>query len=105
MILENIDKQVFAAYNPTYITKTCKLPAPHIYMTDKWMKDLDLNVFDYVKKIIVSRKQFRQKHSREYKTTNLRTLYHLVALMLNRIFGQDNGKFYKTSWIPLILLM
>ena len=56
MILANTEKQVFVAYNPAYIMKTFKLPTLHIYMTEKWMKELDLNVFDCVKKMIVIEK-------------------------------------------------
>ena len=32
----------------------------------------------------------------------MRTLYRLIALMLTQIFGQENGRFYKMSWISLI---
>ena len=97
MILENTEKWGFVALNLVYITISCKLPSPHVYMIDKWIKDLHFNVFDCVKKMMVSRKKFCQKPSREYETANLRTPYCLIALMLNLIFEPANGKFYKIS--------
>ena len=67
MILENIDKQGFATFIPTYITKACKIPTPRVYMTDNWIKDMDLNVFDCVKKMMVFGKQFCQKTLRRIR--------------------------------------
>ena len=46
--------------------------------------------------------KFLQKAFGEYDISSLRTPYMLIALMLNKIFGRENGKFYKMSWIPLI---
>ena len=45
-------------------------------------------------------KQLRHKSTSEYETSSLRPPYRVIALMLNRIFG--NGKMYKLSWIPSI---
>ena len=56
-------------------------------MTDKWIKDLDMDVFDCAKKMMLDRKQFHHKASGEYETANLCTPYRLIALMLNHIFG------------------
>ena len=53
MILSNINGQGFAAYNSTYVAQACKLPTPQIYLTEKWMKELDMDVFDCVRKIMV----------------------------------------------------
>ena len=47
-------------------------------------------------------KQLHQKGTGKYETASLCTPYKFIALMLNKIFGQENGKFYKMSWIPLI---
>ena len=43
---------------------------------------------------------FRQRACSEYETSSLCTPHRLVALILNRIFGRANGKFYKIGWIP-----
>ena len=71
-------------------------------MTEKWIKGLDLDVFNCVKKMIIHGKQFHTNPSEEYENSNLRTPYRLLALMLDRIFDRANGKFYKISWVPLI---
>ena len=86
MILSNVDGQGFVAYSPTYVSQACKLPA-HIYLTEKWLKELDLDILDNVQRMMVPGKQFRTRPSREYETTNLWTPYKLLALMLDRIFG------------------
>ena len=39
---------------------------------------------------------------KEYESGSLRTPYRILDLMQNRIFGRDNGKFYKIRWISLI---
>ena len=71
-------------------------------MIDKWIKDLNLDVFDYVKRTMLTRKQFLYKALREHETANLCTPYRLIGLMLNSIFGREKGKIYKISWIPII---
>ena len=52
--------------------------------------------------MMIAWKPFRQRAYGEYETSSLCTPYRLVALMLNRIFDKDNGKFYKIGWIPLM---
>ena len=102
LVVKNTEKNVFSLFNPTYIAKYCKLPAPQDFMIDKWIKDLDMDVLDCAKKMMLSGKQFLHKDSGEYETANLRTPYHLITLMLNQIFSQENGNFYKIRWIPII---
>ena len=87
MIMLNTEKQHFASFSPSYIAEACKLPAPHIFMTDKWVGDLDLDVLDCAKKMMIFGKQFLHKALGEYENSNLSTLYSLIALMLNQIFG------------------
>ena len=94
--------QGFASYGPTYVAQACKLPTPQIYMTKKWIKELDLHVFYCVRKMMVLGKQFHTKPSGEYEMANLHIPYQFLALMLNRSFGWANGKIYKISWVPLI---
>ena len=49
MIMSNTEGQPFASFSPAYITKYCKLPAPQIHMSDEWVRNLYLDVFDCVK--------------------------------------------------------
>ena len=71
-------------------------------MTDDWVKSVNLYIFECAKWMMVSRKQLRQKGTGEYETGSLRPPYMLISLMLNRIFGKENGKMCKLIWIPLI---
>ena len=71
-------------------------------MTDEWVKSVNLDAFECAKRMMVVGKQLCQKTTGKYKTTNLCTPYRIIALMvINRMFGQENGKFYNMSWIPL----
>ena len=45
---------------------------------------------------------FRNKHLGEYETTHLKTPYRLIVLLLNKIYGRADGRFYKFGWIALI---
>ena len=78
-----IEGQGFDACSPTYVAQACKLPTPHIYLTEEWLKGLDLDILDNVQRIMVLEKQFRTRPYREYETTNLCTPYRLLALMQN----------------------
>ena len=64
MILSNINGQGLATYSPAYVAQACKLPTAQIYLTKEWIKDLDLDVLDCVRKIMVHGKQFCMKPSK-----------------------------------------
>ena len=98
----NIEGKGFASFTPAYLANACNLPVPKISMMDDWINGLSLDYIECAKMMMIVGKPFRQKASGEYETTNLRTPYRLVALMLNMIFGRANGKFYKIGWIPLM---
>ena len=87
MILSNTEGQGYAAYSPAYVTQACKLPTPQNYLTEEWLKGLDLDVLDSVRRMMVPGKHFCTRPSGEYETAHLRTPYRLIALMLNKIFG------------------
>ena len=82
----NVEGQGFTTYIPAYVAQACKLPTK-IYLTEKWLKELELDIVDNVRRMMVLKKQFRTRPIGEYETTNLRTPYRIFALMLNRIFG------------------
>ena len=52
--------------------------------------------------MMVVGKQLHQKSTSEYETIILCPPYRVIALILNRFFGRENGKMYKLIWIPLI---
>ena len=95
MILENTEKQGYAAYNPAYVSMAYNLPTPQTYLTESWLKDLKMDMVVTVKKMMIPRKNFRTRPSGEYETSTLRAPYRFIALMLNKIFGRANGKIFK----------
>ena len=71
-------------------------------MTDEWVNKLDLDILECSKRMMIEGRQTHQKETRKYEPASLCPPYRVIALMLNRIFGQENGRLYKLSWIPLI---
>ena len=68
MILENTKGQGYATYSPAYVAQAYKLPTPQIYLTEEWLKSLKLDVMDNMRKMMIPRKNFRNRPSGEYKT-------------------------------------
>ena len=104
MILANIERQGYAAYSPAYVSMAYNLPPPQTYLTESWLKDLNLDMVETVKRMMIPGKNFRTRPSREYETSSLRTPYRLIALMLNKIFGRANGKNFKIGWVLVMFL-
>ena len=71
MILSNIEGQGYVAYSPAYVAMAYKLPTPQTYLTEGWLKYLNLDVLDNVKRMMVPGKNFHTMPSREYETANL----------------------------------
>ena len=82
-----------------------KLPTPQIYLIEGWLKDLNLDVVETVKRMMILGRKFRMRPLGEYETTSLCTSYRLIALMLNRIFERANGKNFKIGWVPVIFFV
>ena len=100
--MNNVEDKGFASFTPGFIAKAYILPTSEISMMTRWVKNLEFDYIATAKMMVAEGKTFRNKESREYKTTHLRTPYRLVVLMLNRIFGMADGRTYKFGWIPLI---
>ena len=66
------------------------------------VKSMTLDYMATKKMMVAKGNNFRQKESEEFETAQLHTPYRLVALMLNRIFGRADGRFYNIGWIPLV---
>ena len=71
-------------------------------MTEDWLKTINLDLVETLKRMMVSGKSFRTRSSGEYDTATLRTPYRFIALMLNRIFGRSHGKSFKLGWVLII---
>ena len=106
MILSNTEKQGYAAYSPAYVFVAYNLPTPQTYLTESWLKEINLDMVETVKKMMIPGKNFRTRPSGEYETSTLRTPYRFIALMLNTIFGRANGISFKIGgyWLYFLLL-
>ena len=102
MILENVDKQGYAAYSPGYVALAYHLPEAQIYLTEDWLKSIRMDLVETLKRMLMPGKNFRTRPTGEYDTASLRTPYRFIALMLNRIFWRAHGKRFKLEWVPII---
>ena len=102
MILANTPKQGYAAYSPSYVSLEYHLLPSQVYLTEDWLKEINLDLVETVKRMMIPGKHFRTRSLGEYDTATLKTPYRLIALMLNRVFGRAHGKSFKLGWIPII---
>ena len=56
MILSNVVGQGFVAYSPTYVAQAYNISTPQIYLTEKWLKEIDFNIVDSVQRMMVPEK-------------------------------------------------
>ena len=68
MILANTERQGYAAYIPAYVSMAYNLPTPQTYLTKIWLKELNLDMVETVKKMMISGKNICTRPSREYET-------------------------------------
>ena len=104
MILENVDKQGYAAYSPGYVALAYHLPEAQIFLSDDWLKNIRMDLVETLKIMLFPGRNFRTRPTGEYDTTSLRTPYKFIALMLNRSFGKAHGKSFKLEWMPIFFL-
>ena len=102
MILANVDKQGYAAYSPGYVSLAYHLLEAQVYLTEDWLKTINLDLVETLKRMLVPSKSFRTTPSGEYDTATLRTPYRFISMMLNIIFGQAHGKRFKLGWLPIM---
>ena len=63
------------------------LPTAQIYLTGSWLKELNLDMVEVVKKMMIPGKNLCTRPSVEYETSTLCTPFKFIVLMLNIIFG------------------
>ena len=102
MILENVDKQGYAAYSPGYVALAYHLPEAQVFLSDDWLKNIRMDLVETLKRMLLLGRNFRIRPTGEYDTASLRAPYRFIALMLNRIFGRAHGRFFKLEWMPII---
>ena len=72
---------------------------------ESWLKEVGLDLVETVKRMMILGKNFRTTPLGEYDTSTLHAPYRFIALMLNRIFGRENGKSFKIGWILVIFFV
>ena len=100
MILENTTKHGYSTYSPSYVSLAYHLPPAQVYLAESWLKEINLDLVETVKRMMILGKNFQTRPSREYDTATLWIPYRFIALMLNRVFGRAHGKSFKLRWIP-----
>jgi len=102
MILEDVNKQGYAAYSPGYVALAYHLPEAQVFLSDDWLNNIRMDLVETFKKMMLQGKHYRYRPTGDYDTTSLRAPYRFIALMLNQIFGRAHGRFFKLEWIPII---
>ena len=70
MILENVDKQGYAAYSPGYVALAYHLQEAHVYLIEDWLKAIRMDLVETLKRMLMPSKNFRTRPTREYDTEN-----------------------------------
>ena len=47
--MANTEKQGYAGYNPPYVSMAYNLPTPQTYLTESWLKELNLDMWKQLK--------------------------------------------------------
>ena len=71
MILANTDKQGYATYSPGYVSLAYHLLEAQVYLTKGWLKEINLDLVETLKRMLVPSKSFRTRPSGEYDTATL----------------------------------
>ena len=58
MILANTAKQGYAAYSLGYLSLAYHLPEAQVYLTEGWLKEINLDLAETVKRMMVLGKNF-----------------------------------------------
>ena len=102
MMMNDEENKGFASFTAAFISASYSLPKKEISVTTEWVKSLKFDYIATTKMMVVEGKKFRHKQSREYETAHLRTPFRVIALMLSKIYGRVDGRFYNFGWIPLL---
>ena len=58
MILANTAKKGYASYSPAYVSLVYHLPPAQVYLTESWLKEINLDLVEIVKRMMIPRKNF-----------------------------------------------
>ena len=58
MILANTDNQGYDAYSPSYVSLAYHLPEAQVYLTEDWLKEINLDLVETVKIMMIPSNNF-----------------------------------------------
>ena len=58
MILSNTAKQGYAAYSLGYVSLAYHLPPAQVYLTKNWLKEINLDLVETMKRMMIPGKKF-----------------------------------------------
>ena len=102
MIMNDVENKPFASFTPSFLAAAYSLPEKETSVTTKWVKSIKFDYTTIMKMMVAEGKMFQHKKSGEYETTHLRTPFRIITLMLSRLYGRADGKFYNFGWIPFM---
>ena len=71
IILANTTKQGYAAYSPGYVSLAYHLSPAQVYLTENWLKKINLDLVEIVKRMMILGKNFQTRPSGEYDVATL----------------------------------
>ena len=58
MILANTAKYGYVAYSPSYVSLSYQLPLAQAYLTEDWLKEINLDLVETVKRMMIPGNKF-----------------------------------------------
>ena len=68
----------------------------------EWVKCTKFDYKTTAKMMVAKGNTFRHKKLGEYESARLRTPFKIIALIMRKLYGRDDGKMYNFGCIPLI---
>ena len=73
VIISNVEGKGFTSFTLAFIDKSYNLPVLEVSMTNDWINSLTIDYVGCAIMMMTEGKSFRQRASREYETSSLRT--------------------------------
>ena len=102
MIIEDVNKEGYAAYSPGYVALAYHLPEAQVFLSEDWLRSIRMDLIETMKRMMLTGKHFRTRVIGDYDIASLRVPYRFIDLMLNRIFWRAHGRLFKLEWVPII---
>ena len=75
MILENVERQGYAAFILGYVVLAYHLPESQVFLSDDWLNSIRMDLVETLKRMLLQGKHYRSRLTGEYDTASLRAPY------------------------------